>query len=116
MINLCSEHVGQFNGTEAVRLASATVCEQCRINESLSMTDEDYEVREPELSWYKPCVDCGAMVERYRGDGDVSCDNCGALYNAFGQRLRDDALGNPSMYDDEIDDLEGFERQHADDI
>jgi hypothetical protein len=28
--------------------------------------------------------------------------------------LRDDWRGNPSNYDDEIGDLEGYEQQHAD--
>jgi hypothetical protein len=31
--------------------------------------------------------------------------------NASGQRLRDDWRGNPSVYDDEIGDMEGFEIQ-----
>jgi len=60
--------------------------------------------------WSKEC-DCGATVERYRGQGDVTCANCGAQFNAFGQRLRDDWRGNPSSFDDEIGDLEGFELQ-----
>jgi hypothetical protein len=54
------------------------------------------------------------VVERYRGEGDVRC-NCGANYNASGQRLRDDYRGNPSMWDDEIGDMEGYEMQHAGD-
>ncbi len=37
---------------------------------------------------------------------------CGAWYNAFGQRLRDDWRGNPAWNgQDDLDDLEGFERQ-----
>lgn len=60
-------------------------------------------------TWVKTC-DCGQQVERWRGQGDVSC-SCGAWYNAFGQRLRDDWAGNPAWSDDELDDLEGFERQ-----
>lgn len=66
-------------------------------------------------TWYKPCSDCHAMIERWHGEEHVTCDNCGALYNAFGNRLRDDALSNPSMYDDNISDLDGYEMQHADD-
>ena len=60
------------------------------------------------------CQRCGAEVRRYRGQCDVDCSDCGACYNASGQRLRDDWRGNPSVYDDEIGDLEGYEIQHAD--
>lgn len=66
----------------------------------------------PTNTW--TCIDCGTNVERYRGESDVDCPKCGACYNAFGQRLRDDWRGNPSNYDDEIDDLDGYEMQHAD--
>ncbi|WKW87309.1 hypothetical protein SEA_CHARGERPOWER_94 [Mycobacterium phage Chargerpower] len=58
--------------------------------------------------------ECGGEVRRYRGSRDVSCPDCGAWYNASGQRLRDDWQGNLSNYDDEVGDLEGFEAQHAD--
>lgn len=61
------------------------------------------------------CEKCGQEVRRYRGTSDVDCSNCGACYNAGGQRLRDDWRGNPSNYDDEIGDLEGYEMQHAND-
>lgn len=60
--------------------------------------------------WWWEC-DCGTEVRRYRGQSDVDCPNCGACYNASGQRLRDDWRGNPSNYDDEIGDMEGFEIQ-----
>lgn len=66
----------------------------------------------PTNTW--ACVDCGTTVERYRGESDVDCPKCGACYNSFGQRLRDDWRGNPSNYDDEISDLDGYEMQHAD--
>ena len=59
--------------------------------------------------------DCGNEVRRYRGQGDVSCGGCDQPYNAFGQRLRADYRGNPSNYDDEIGDMEGFELQHCGD-
>lgn len=65
----------------------------------------------PEPTWKKPCAVCGADVERYRGEGDVSCCVCGAQYNAGGQRLRDDWAGNPSAWSIEIEDLEGYELQ-----
>ena len=63
---------------------------------------------EPTNTW--TCSDCGAECDRYRGQGDVTCF-CGAQYNAFGQRLRDDWRGNSSTWDDCVDDMEGFERQ-----
>lgn len=57
------------------------------------------------------CERCGREVRRYRGQSDVDCGNCGACYNAGGQRLRDDWRGNASNWDDEVGDLEGFEAQ-----
>lgn len=56
------------------------------------------------------CDQCGATLYRFRGQGDIYCD-CGAIYNCFGQRLRDDlnTRPNPSEYDDDIGDLEGYE-------
>lgn len=59
------------------------------------------------LSW--TCRDCNTAVIRHRGQGDVRCLKCRAWYNAFGQRLRDDWQSNPSNYDENIGDLEGFE-------
>lgn len=61
--------------------------------------------------WSKQCGDCGGTVDRWRGEGDVTCHRCGASYNAFGQRLRDDWRGNRSTVDDDLDDLTGFELQ-----
>lgn len=59
------------------------------------------------------CDRCGATVI---GGAvfTVEC-SCGAQYNGYGQRLRDDWAGNPSNWDDEIGDMEGFEIQHAGD-
>ncbi len=65
-------------------------------------------------TWTKTC-ECGTTIERYRGESEVTCPNCDAEYNASGQRLRDDWRGNPSNYDDEIGDMEGYESQHAND-
>lgn len=65
------------------------------------------------IAW--DCGRCGTEVQRYPGEGDVSCPNCDAQYNASGQRLRDDWRGNMSNYDDEIGDMEGFEDQYAGD-
>jgi hypothetical protein len=56
-------------------------------------------------SW--PCDNCKRTVTN-RGGRDESCE-CGAQYNSFGQRLRDDWRDNPSNYDENIGDLEGFE-------
>lgn len=61
------------------------------------------------------CSRCGAEVQHYPGQGDVSCTKCDAQYNAFGQRLRDDWRDNPSNYDDEVGDMEGYESSHAGD-
>ena len=58
------------------------------------------------------CGKCKKPVESL-GGRDVDC-SCGASYNGSGQRLRDDWRDNPSNYDDEIGDLEGYELQHAD--
>lgn len=61
------------------------------------------------------CDVCGTEIRRYRGTGDQDCHECGACYNAGGQRLRDDWRNNPSNYDDEIGDLEGYELEHEGD-
>jgi hypothetical protein len=63
-------------------------------------------------TWTKKCDRCGTEIDRWYGMSTVSC-GCGAEYNAFGQRLRDDWAGNPSNWDDEIGDMEGYEIQHA---
>lgn len=66
----------------------------------------------PTNAW--ECDDCGETCERFRGGSDVQC-GCGAWYNASGQRLRDDWMGNPSTWDEDVSDLDGFEMQHAGD-
>ena len=56
------------------------------------------------------CERCGAVVVRHRrGPGDTSCDECGAWYNASGQRLRDDWMNNRSNWDESVSDMDGFE-------
>lgn len=67
---------------------------------------------EPTNSW--TCGACGATCERYRGQGDIQC-RCGAQYNGFGQRLRDDWRNNASNWDDEVSDMDGYENQFAGD-
>lgn len=57
------------------------------------------------------CERCGREVCRYRGQSDVDCRNCGACYNAGGQRLRDDWRGNASNWDEDVSDMDGFEAQ-----
>ncbi len=54
------------------------------------------------------CHKCGNTVTACRGH-DTTCDRCGAQYNGFGQRLRDDWQDNRSVYDENIGDLEGSE-------
>lgn len=60
-------------------------------------------------TWSKSCNRCSATVERWRGEGDVSCRNCGASYNCSGQELRDEWRENRSWIDEDVDDLVGFE-------
>lgn len=80
------------------------------------MSSYGYEQDEPEEpTWEKPCQRCTTTISRWRGMADVTCPKCGAEYNAGGQRLRDDWRGNPSLYDDDVSDLDGFEIQHAGD-
>ncbi len=65
----------------------------------------------PPFEYEGECDQCGSLIVRFRGeDGDVSCA-CGAIYNCFGQRLRDDLYSrpNPSEWDDDIGDMEGYE-------
>lgn len=59
------------------------------------------------------CDKCKKEVTT-NGGRDVDCRACGACYNGSGQRLRDNWRDNPSNYDDEIGDLEGYEMQHQD--
>jgi hypothetical protein len=61
------------------------------------------------------CDKCNHDVTTYKGEGDFSCA-CGAIFNAFGQRLRDDLYTrvNPSAYDDDIGDMEGNEMSYRD--
>ena len=61
------------------------------------------------------CENCGEELRRYRGQSDIDCD-CGACYNASGQRLRDNWRNNPSNYSDDIGDMEGYEMEYADDF
>ena len=71
--------------------------------------DEGFIVGGDYSAW--DCERCGREVARYRGQSDVDCGNCGACYNAGGQRLRDDWRGNESAWNDEVGDMEGYEIQ-----
>jgi hypothetical protein len=53
--------------------------------------------------------DCGEEVTRTRGQSDVLCHGCGQWFNASGQRLRNDWMRNRSNYDDDVDDMRGYE-------
>ena len=68
-------------------------CPACLNNEA---TPNDIGVpgltNQPTRWWH--CHQCGAHLDRYRGQGDQTC-RCGAEYNAFGQRLRDDWRSDP---------------------
>lgn len=57
------------------------------------------------------CDRCGTLILRFRGQNDLQCHTCGAHYNCFGQRLRDDLHSRPnfSEFDDELGDMEGYE-------
>jgi hypothetical protein len=70
-------------------------------------SDRDNNVETSITKWWH-CGACDAHLDRYRGSGDQTCQ-CGAEYNAFGQRLRSDWRSNASNYDDEVDDMTGFE-------
>lgn len=79
-------------------------CQECRDNDGL-----------PEQGWPRRwwhCTKCGAHMDSY--GSDLQCPGCGAWFNTFGQHLRDDWAGNPSRWDEAIDDLTGYEIQHAD--
>ena len=71
---------------------------------------EEIEYTMPRPSWEKACDRCGNPIARYRGQSEVDCDNCGASYNAGGQRLRDNWRNNSSYWDEDVDDMEGYER------
>lgn len=71
--------------------------------------ESDDNIELPTREW--ECTQCGETVQRWRGQGDVNCSNCGACYNSFGQRLRDDWRGNSSWRYDNVDNMEGYERQ-----
>ena len=89
--------------------AQNTLCSNCYAD--VKVTQCNCDARTYTLvSW--DCDKCGKEVVT-SGGHDVDCSNCGACYNGFGQRLRSDWRDNPSNYDDEIGDLEGYEMQFA---
>lgn len=92
-------------------MASKTGCADCAENEALSADFDNVQRGDAPSNWWH-CGTCDRHLERYRGQSDVPCD-CGAEYNSGGQRLRDDWRRNPSLYDESIGDLDGFEIAHA---
>lgn len=101
---------GGFEGCMPISADPADPADPCAQCSELDAVDEaaryNFDYRGPTRWWH--CGACGAHLERYRGGGDMAC-NCGAEYNAFGQRLADNWRSNASLYDDEIGDLEGYE-------
>lgn len=94
----------------AVAQNATTTCTRCTENEQLatSAVNDLLDPRDVPTTWWD-CQDCGTHLERYRGGREVSCHQCGAQYNASGQRLRDDWADNPAWRDDDLDDLAGYE-------
>lgn len=57
--------------------------------------------------------DCGETLHVTRHNAwSVDCE-CGRRYNGSGQRLRSNWDDNPSCYDDEVGDMEGYESSIA---
>ncbi len=92
-------------------------CATCREYASIPEEERHDPSFDGPTRWWH-CEQCGAHMERWRGQGDQACDGCNALYNAGGQRLRDDApmyggswndFGADSYGDSEIGDLEQYE-------
>lgn len=77
------------------------------------MPETEFEPEGP--TWEKPCDTCGHTVSRWRGTYSATCGHCGTEYNPGGQRLVSNWRGNPSSWDDDVSDLEGYEMQHAGD-
>jgi hypothetical protein len=73
--------------------------------------DEDGYIIPGYTMWTCPC---GSEVRRYRGQSDVMCQ-CGQWFNAGGQPLRSGWRGNPSNWDEDISDLDGYEIQYGGD-
>lgn len=60
-----------------------------------------------------PCGNCGTTVHATSYDAD--CPKCGACYNVYGQRLRDNWRSNCSNYDENVGDMDGYEMSLAGD-
>lgn len=85
-----------------------------------SFNVDDFDDGEPVVRWRGRAIRT-IPCERYGCDQRVrlatrpECDECGASYNAFGQRLRDNWQDNASNYNDEIGDMDGYEAMYAGD-
>lgn len=108
-------------GTPTGHVDAAEYCPSCERDNREGHYDNCQRVGAPTPEpaeapdWVKPCGNCGTSMERYRGMTYVYCGKCGAEHNAGGQRLRDDWRGNPSAWDEDVSDLDGYETQHAGD-
>ncbi len=88
------------------------ICSNCQQEATLCSCIDDYR-RYSIREW--DCDNCKRTVASH-GGRDTECTNCGAQYNGSGQRLVDDWRGNPSLYNDDIGDMEGHEIQHSVDV
>ena len=70
-------------------------------------SDDDADTQPPRTFH---CTQCDKHLERHTGEDDISCPRCLTEHNAFGQALRVGWRDNPSTWDDDVNDLEGFEQ------
>ncbi len=82
-------------------------CHECTELEARTYQETPAADQSAPTNWWH-CQHCNRHLNRYRGQSDQTCE-CGAWYNASGQRLRDHWMDNPSYRDGDIDDMEGFE-------
>lgn len=102
----------------ALQAASVIGARSCTPGDGLNLANHDRLIREarengwieempePTNSWTCPC---GTEIHRYRGEGDKTCPSCGREFNAVGQELRKGWRDNPSNWDEDVDDLTGYE-------
>jgi hypothetical protein len=94
-----------WSGSGEMRLSTADTAAAYQLFDELVSSDEFMPRLRRVHSW--TCQNCPRIVSS-SGGYDTECD-CGAQYNAFGQRLRYDWRDNMSNYDDEVSDLDGYE-------
>ena len=100
---------GQITGSwwSSLNYAIAGYCEG-----EYTISIQDYS---RDLRSYGGVCDCGEDLLAYGGYDEFECEKCGAEYNIFGQRLRSDWRNNRSNWDDEVDDMTGYELAYAGD-